>query len=232
MVTARPVERLWKGIGVKPDAVDLAREQVDRLNQTGVAAQPEQKLVKAEVTVKHREQVTGNHGRGVLPLQFLQTFDILRADRKWNDADRHHFQLFTNRIDFPHLERRQPAHHGAAVGDALDQALFLELEQRESHIAAVGLEQIAQILLDQTLPRLTSPQHDVLLDAPGDEDSRGRLARRWLGHRTGLGRWQIRPVEWLSGHSSPNGAGVRPTATGRPAVNSRRTHNKIENYIV
>ena len=65
MVTARPIQRLRKRIGVKPDAVDLAREQLDRLDQAGIAAQPEQKLVKAEVTVKHRQQVTGNNGGGV-----------------------------------------------------------------------------------------------------------------------------------------------------------------------
>ena len=103
--------------------------------------------------------------------------DILGADRKRDDADRHHLQFFADRIDFLHLLRRQPANHRAAIGDALDQTLFFEFEQRQPHVAAMGLEQVAEILLDQPLPRLTSPQHDVLLDTLGDDDSR-RLSRR------------------------------------------------------
>ncbi len=41
----------------------------------------------------------------------------------------------------------------------------------------MGLEQVAKILLDQTLPRLTPPQDDVLLDALFDDDG-WRLSRR------------------------------------------------------
>jgi hypothetical protein len=36
----------------------------------------------------------------------------------------------------------------------------------------MGLEQVAKILLDQALPRLTPPEDDVLLDALCDDDCR------------------------------------------------------------
>jgi hypothetical protein len=42
------------------------------------------------------------------------------------------------------------------------------------------LEQVTQILLDQPFPRLTPPQHDVLLDAPGDDEGRRRFSRQRL----------------------------------------------------
>jgi len=103
MVLAGAVERVRKGIGVGANSVDLLRKQIDGLDQAGVAAQSEQELMEAEIALEDRQQVACGNGRGVPALQFLQSLDLCRLDRKGNDADRHHLQLFTDRVDFPHL---------------------------------------------------------------------------------------------------------------------------------
>ena len=120
----------------------------------------------------------------MLPLQVLQPGDVGGGDRKRDDAHRHHLEFLAHRVDFLDLQRRQPAHHGAAIGDALDQPLLLQLEQRQPHVAAVGVEEVAKVLLDQPLARLAASEHDVFLDAAGNRHrrrdlacGRGRLAR-------------------------------------------------------
>src|SRR4029077_13599711 len=68
---------------------------------------------------------------------------------------------------------------GAAVRNASDQAFLFEFEQRQPDVPAMGLKQVAEILLHQPLPRLTPSQYYVLLDALGD-DGRGGFSRaRW-----------------------------------------------------
>ena len=153
---------------------------------------PNSDLVKTKVAVEHRQQVACGDGRGMLALQLLQPVDIRLRDRKRDDADRHHFELLADGVDLPHLLRRQSAHHGAAVGNALHQALLLQFEQRKSHVAAMGLKQIAEILLDQALPRLAPPEHDVLLDALGDDRGGRGLARRRCRDLAGFRRTTLR----------------------------------------
>jgi len=145
----------------------------------------------------------------MLALQLLQPLDILVADRKRNDADRHHFQLFAHRVNFLHLQRGQAANQRAAIWNALHQAFLFELEQRQPHVTAMGLEQVGKILLDQPLLRLAPPQHDVLLEALGDHDG-GGLARRRC--RPGFGRPGDRAFGWFSDHNFPGLAAVRRRA--------------------
>jgi hypothetical protein len=95
------------------------------------------------------------------------------------------------------------AYQRPAIWDALYQALFFELEQSQSHITAMGLEQIAKVLLDQALPRLTSPKYDVLLDALGD-DGGCRFSGRRYRQLTGFGRPRDRVFGWFSDHHCPD----------------------------
>jgi hypothetical protein len=76
-LAAGAIERLRKRMGVRPDAVDLLRQQIDGFDQAGVAAKTERHLVKAEVAVEHRQRITLGDGRAVLPLQFFQPVDVV-----------------------------------------------------------------------------------------------------------------------------------------------------------
>src|SRR6266852_4943756 len=105
VVAAGAIERFRKRICIRPDTVDLLGKEIDRFDQTGIAAETEQNLVKTEVAVKDGEQVACGNGSGMLSLQFLQPLDILSANRKRNDANRHHFQFLANRVDLLHLQR-------------------------------------------------------------------------------------------------------------------------------
>ena len=176
VIASGAVERVRKRIRIGPDAINLLGKQIDCFDQAGIAAQPEQHLVKAQVTVKDGEQVTRVDRCGMPELYFLQSFDICGGDRERNDTNRHHLQLFPNGVDFPYLAGGQSAHQCTAIGNSPDQALLLEFEQRQSHVAAMGLELVTEILLDQPFARLTPSQDYVLFDALGD-DGRGRFAR-------------------------------------------------------
>src|SRR5258708_6801835 len=145
------------------------------------------------------------------------------ADRKRDDADRHHFQLFTNRVDFLHLQGRQSANQRAAIGDALHQALLFELEEGQPDVAAMGLEQVTKILLDQAFPRLTPPQYDILLDALCDDEGCRFPRGRW--YLTGSGRSGYCAFGWFSDHNSPDleaprrpGAANGPTGWYKPSI--------------
>ena len=61
---AGAIERLRKRMGIGSDAIDLLRQEIDGLDQAGIAAQPEQHLVKTEVAVKHRQQIARRDGGG------------------------------------------------------------------------------------------------------------------------------------------------------------------------
>jgi len=80
----------------------------------------------------------------------------------------------------------------------------------------MGLEQVAEILLDQALPRLTPPQDYVLLDARCDDDGR-RLACRQCRWLTGFGRSGCRLFGWFSGHHFPD-LEVAPAPAAQPKV--------------
>src|SRR5262249_47304521 len=104
------------------------------------------------------------------------------------------------------------AHDRAAIGYALDDAFLLKLEQREPYVAAMGIEAVAEILLDQAFARVTPAEHDILLQT-GRDDVRGRLfARAGIGQRgrgnapRGLPRW--RPPDDQGEARSPS-AGAR-----------------------
>ena len=159
--------------------------------------------MKTEVAVKHRQQLAGGDCCGVLPLQLLQPLDIRGRDGKRDDADRHHFQFLADLVDLPYLQRREPAYHGAAIGDAFHQAFLFQFEQRQPDIAAMGFEQVAKILLDETLTRLTPAQDDVLLDALGDGHGR-RFALKRHRRRAGFDRSCDRAFAWFSGHDVPD----------------------------
>src|SRR6516165_3487262 len=47
MVAPRPIELFGKSIGVGADAIDLLRKQIDGLDQAGIAAEAEERLVEA-----------------------------------------------------------------------------------------------------------------------------------------------------------------------------------------
>src|SRR5579872_1682400 len=193
------IEHVGKRICIRADAIDLLREKIDGLDETGIAAEAENDLVKTEIAVKHRQQVTRRDRLGMLPMYFIQLFKIGRCHRKRDDPDRHHLELFPHCVDFPHLFWRQPAHHGATIGNSLDQSLLLEFEEGQSHVAAMRAEEIAEILFDQPFARLTPPKDYVLLDALGDDGS-SRLARPRHRHPLRFRRSDRAALGWFSGH--------------------------------
>src|SRR5665811_1515549 len=64
-----------------------------------------------------------------------------------------------------------------AVRNSLDDVLFLEFEEGEPHVGTVRVELLAEILLNQSLARVTPTQHDVLFQARRDDIGDGRLPR-------------------------------------------------------
>ena len=53
-VETAAIERFGKSIGVRANSVDLLRKQIDGLDQAGIAAQSEQKLMETQVAVEDR----------------------------------------------------------------------------------------------------------------------------------------------------------------------------------
>ena len=81
VVAARPIERLRKCIGVGSDAIDLLRELLDRLDQAGIAAQPEQCPVKMQIAVEYRQHIAGIDRGAMLALEFLELVEIVARQR-------------------------------------------------------------------------------------------------------------------------------------------------------
>ncbi len=77
-------------------------------------------------------------------------------------SDRHNFQFLTHRVNLCHFVRREGTHDGAAIGDSLNNPLFLEFEERKSDVGAMRVELLAKILLDQPLARVAATKDDVL----------------------------------------------------------------------
>ena len=119
----------------------------------------------------------------MLVLQRLEPDDIRLLHGKWQDAHRHHLKLRAHVVDRRHVLRREIAHDRAAVGDALDDPLLFQFEQREPDVTAMGIEVRAQILLDQPLARVAAAKHDVLLELARDQAGDRRLARLKIGRR-------------------------------------------------
>src|SRR5215471_6970540 len=141
MVTSRTMERFGKSVGIGANAVDFLRKVLDRVDQTGIAAKPEQGAVEMQIGVKHREHVAVVDRGAVLLLELVEFGELACGGGKRENPYRHDLQLL--------------AHGGAAIGDALNDTLLLELEQRQAYVTAMGVEAVAQILLDQPLARMT-----------------------------------------------------------------------------
>src|SRR4051794_6655036 len=133
--------------------------------------------MKMQIAVEHRKQVAGVDRCAVLSLEFSELIEIAFGDRESKNAQRHHLELLAHRVDVPDLLRRQIAHDGAAVRNTLDDSLLLQLEQREAHIAAMGVEALAEMLLDQVLARMAAAEDNLLFQAPRDD-----LGDRWLAN--------------------------------------------------
>ena len=68
----------------------------------------------------------------------------------------------------------------------------------------MGVKQIAEILLDQPLPRMTTPEDDVFLDTPRDDERGGRLASRRGRNLARFGCRYLGLLERFSGHVVPD----------------------------
>src|SRR5713226_9537793 len=107
--------------------------------------------MKMQIAVENSKQVARVDRCAVLSLEFSELIEIAFGDGKRENAEGHHLELLAHRIDLPHLLRREIAHNGAAVRNTLDNSLLLQFEQSEAHIAAMGVEALAEILFDQVL---------------------------------------------------------------------------------
>ena len=85
VIAPRPIELLRKRIGVGADAVDLLRQKIDGLDQAGIAAKAEQRLVETQVAVENRQQLALGDGCSMLALELFQPVNILLRDRKADD---------------------------------------------------------------------------------------------------------------------------------------------------
>src|SRR6478672_1020376 len=154
-------------------------------------------MVKMQVAVENSQQVTGVDRRAVFSLEFGEPIEIAFGDGEGKDAQRHHLELLAHRIDLPDLLRREVAHNGAAVSNTLDNSLLLQFEQRKAHIAAMGVEALAEMLLDQVFARMASAEDNVLFQAPRDDVGDRLLAD---GNRQPLTRGARCPGANMAGH--------------------------------
>src|ERR1039458_9091889 len=154
VVTTRTIERIGEGIGIKSDPIDLLREQLDRFDETCIAAQLKQSPVKIKVAVEYRQQIAAVDRSAVLALDVIELVDIAACNGEGQDSNCHDLQFLAYRVDFCHFVRREVAHDRAAVRNSLDDALFLEFEEGEPHVGTVRVELLAEILLDQPLARV------------------------------------------------------------------------------
>src|ERR1700730_16400820 len=105
MVATRTIERIRIGIGIRSYAVDLLRELLDRLDETGIAAQLIQGAVKMQVAVEYVEQIAAVDCCAVLALDFVELVDVAPRDGKWQNSNRHDLQFFADCVDFRDLLR-------------------------------------------------------------------------------------------------------------------------------
>src|SRR6202166_5045846 len=177
VVATRTIERIRIGIGIRSYAVDLLRELLDRLDETGIAAQLVQCPVKMQVAVEDVEQITAVDCRAVLALDFIELVDVAAGHGKWQNSHRHDLQFFAYRVDLHDLLWGEVAHHRAAIWDALNNALFLELEKSQPNVRSLRVELLAKVLLDEPLSAVTPSQHGVFFEPRRDELGNGRSPR-------------------------------------------------------
>ena len=179
VVAPRAIKRIREGIGIGSDAIDLLRKLLDRLDETRIAAQLKQCPVKMKIAVEHGQQIAAVDRRAVVALDAIELVDIAARNGERQDANRHDFQFLADRVDLPVTSfRREVADDRAAIWDALNDALFLELEEREPDVGAMRVELLAKILLDQPLARVTPAEHDVFFQARRDDARRSPVAAR------------------------------------------------------
>src|SRR5437899_7967207 len=164
--------------------------------------------LKMRIAVENGVQVARVDGCAVLALEFCELVEVAFGDRQRKNAQGHHLELLAHRIDLPHLLRREIAHNGAAVRNTPDDSLLLQFEQSKAHIAAMGVEALAEMLLDQVLARMASAEDNVLFQAPGDDVGDRLLAD---GDRRPLTRCARGPGANVTGRrfwfGRPNGHG-------------------------
>src|SRR5580704_17270047 len=177
VVATRAIERVRVGIGIRSYTVDLLCELLDRVDETGIAAEFVQCAVKMQIAVEDVEQITAVDCRAVLALDFIELVDVGARHGKWQNSHRHDLQVFAYRVDLHDLLRGEVAHHRAAIWDALTNALFLELEKSQPNVGTVRVELLAKVLLDEPLTRMTPTQHDVFFEPRRDELGDGRSPR-------------------------------------------------------
>src|SRR5580704_16016396 len=177
VVAARAIERVRIGIGIRSYAVDFLRKLLDCLDETGIAADLVQCAVKMQIAVEDVEQVPAVDCHAVLALDFIELVDVGARHGKWQDSHRHDLQFFAYRVDLHDLLWGEVAHHRAAIWDALNNALFLELEKSQPNVGTVRVELLAKVLLDEPFTRMAPAQYDVLFEPRCDELGNGRSPR-------------------------------------------------------
>src|SRR5450755_3014519 len=209
VVTTRTIERIREGIAIGANPVNLLRELLDRLDETGIATQLKQSPVKIKVAIEYREQIAAVDRSTVLALDVIELVDIAAPDGEGQNSNGHDLQFLAYRVDFCHFVRREVTHDRAAVRNSLDDALFFEFEECQPYVGTVRVELLAEILLDQPLARVTPTQYDVLFKAGCDDIGDGRLprpvfrrqfARRSLRRSARASRRRLVPKCPASGH--------------------------------
>jgi len=159
--------------------------------------------MKMQIAVEYCKQIARVDRRAVLSLELSELVEIAFGDGKRKNAHGHHLKFLAHRVDLPHFLRREIAHNGAAVRNTPDDSLLLQFEQSEAYIAAMGVEALAEILLDQVLARMAPAEDNVLFKAPRDDVGNRLLADGGRGAR--------RPGAKVTGHrfsfGGPNGHG-------------------------
>src|SRR6516162_7094552 len=72
VIAARLFQRLRKRIGVESDAIDPLLKILDGLDQAGIAAQFEKRLVEVQIGVEHGKHVLAVDRCAVLPLDLFE----------------------------------------------------------------------------------------------------------------------------------------------------------------
>src|SRR6266436_1865052 len=164
--------------------------------------------MKMQIAVENCKQITRVDRCAVLSLELSELVEIAFGDGERKNAHGHHLEFLAHRIDLPHFLRREIAYHGAAVPNTPDDSLLLQFEQGQAHIAAMGVEALAENLLDQVLARMAPAEDNVLFQAPRDDVGNRLLAD---GDRQPLTRCARCPGAKITGHrfsfGRPNGHG-------------------------
>ena len=143
VVAARTIEGIREGIGIRSDAMNLLRELLDRLDETCIAAQLVQRAVKMQVAVEYRQQIAAIDCLAMPPLDCIEFIDVAASNGERQDSNGHDLQLLTYCVDFHNFLRREVAHHRAAIWNALNNPLLLQLEKSQSDVGTVSVKLLA-----------------------------------------------------------------------------------------